>query len=119
MHTRIRFTLIALIAATALLTGCGAPSQVVKTVEATVPAEEIEAVVTVEAEAIVETQSPLPMNAAPGLSGERALASPALLLKTGEGCNRFVAQPCQKPACVLGALILGRTQLLLRVNHRS
>ena len=78
MHTRTRFTLIALIVAAALLTGCGAPSQVVKTAEATVPAQEIEVMVTREAEAIAITPEPLPTNAAPGLSGERALASPAL-----------------------------------------
>ncbi len=77
MHTRIRFTLIALIVAAVLLAGCGGQAEVIKTVEVTVVAQEIEVVT--EVEAIEVTLAPQPINAASeSLSGERALASPAL-----------------------------------------
>jgi Ca-activated chloride channel family protein len=89
MYTKIRLTLIVLVIATVLLTGCG-QTEIIKTVEVTAPAEQIEVVVTsppepvaeevqvtAEAEAPAEaTMAPLPTSA-PSIATPLPTATPA------------------------------------------
>jgi hypothetical protein len=75
MKTHTRFTWITLAVVTILLVGCG-PAEVARTVEVTVPAEQIEVVVTAQTEAEEVTLAPQPTVVADAsLAGSHTLAS--------------------------------------------